>query len=64
MTNVNKEHAQGAINKTVGTVEEALGTLTGDRKLRTRGTIKKVQGDAQKRLGDVQDGVRDLRGKP
>lgn len=58
------EDAKGAINKTLGTVEEGLGMLTGDRKLRARGTIKKVQGDAQQRLGDVQDTVRDFRNNP
>ena len=59
-----EERAKGAISKTLGKVEEGLGTLTGDKKLQARGKIKQVQGAAQVGLGNVQQAVRDVQGKP
>jgi len=52
------EHTKGAISKAEGTVEEAIGKLTGDKKQQVHGKAKQVQGVAQKGLGDVQDAIR------
>jgi uncharacterized protein YjbJ (UPF0337 family) len=53
------QHTKGAISKVQGKVEEGLGKLTGDRKQQARGKVRQVQGDAQGRLGDVVDAVRE-----
>ncbi|HEX5590867.1 MAG TPA: CsbD family protein [Candidatus Limnocylindrales bacterium] len=52
-----KEHAKGAISKARGKIEEAVGELTGDRRVQARGKVRQVQGEAQEGLGDVQDAV-------
>jgi uncharacterized protein YjbJ (UPF0337 family) len=52
------EQTKGAISKVQGKLEETLGTLTGDRREEVQGKARQVKGDAQTRLGDVQDKVR------
>ena len=62
MFDMTDEHTKGAFSKAEGTVEEGLGTLTGDREQQVHGQAKQVQGAAQKGLGDVQDAVRGPKG--
>ena len=52
------EHTKGAISKVTGTVEEALGKLTGNKKQELHGTVRQVQGAGQEALGDIQDAIR------
>jgi uncharacterized protein YjbJ (UPF0337 family) len=53
------EHSKGAICRATGTIEEGLGTLTGDKEQQVHGKARQVQGDAQKALGDVQDVIQE-----
>jgi len=60
MTN---EHTKGAISKVRGTIEEAVGKVTGDRRGQARGKVRQVQGELQEGLGDIQDAARKARQK-
>jgi uncharacterized protein YjbJ (UPF0337 family) len=51
------QHVKGAANRAKGSVEEAVGRLTGNKKLEAEGKLAKVQGKTQNVLGDVDDAV-------
>lgn len=48
------QHAEGVVSTVKGSVNEAVGKLTGDRTQEAKGKVQKVQGKAQDSLGDVQ----------
>ncbi len=52
------EHAEGAINKARGSVEEGLGRATGDRKTEVTGKARQVEGATQSAVGDAQEAIR------
>jgi uncharacterized protein YjbJ (UPF0337 family) len=54
---MNKERIEGATQKGVGTVKEALGKATGDRKLQAQGVADKVVGSTKETVGKVKDAV-------
>lgn len=55
---MDKEHVKGAADKAKGTMKDAAGKMTGDKKLESEGKLDKAKGEAHKTLGDVKDAVR------
>jgi uncharacterized protein YjbJ (UPF0337 family) len=49
----------GGGQKTKGQVESAVGSLTGDSKLKNEGKKDEVVGGVKKTVGDVKDAVHD-----
>jgi uncharacterized protein YjbJ (UPF0337 family) len=49
------EHIRGNVSQAQGVVEQVVGTLIRDTKMRNLGRARHAQGSAQKGLGDVQD---------
>lgn len=49
---------KGAVQKGVGSVKEAAGKATGDRKLQAKGMADKAAGSAKEAVGKAQDTVR------
>lgn len=47
------QDTKGAVNTVKGTVNEAVGKVTGDRTQETKGKVQKVEGKVQNGLGDV-----------
>jgi uncharacterized protein YjbJ (UPF0337 family) len=58
---MDKQHVKGAADKAKGSVKEAAGKLTGDKKMQAEGKLDKAKGDARKAVGDVKDAVRDAK---
>jgi uncharacterized protein YjbJ (UPF0337 family) len=56
---MDREHVKGAADKVKGSIKDAAGKLTGDKKLQTEGKIDKAKGSAHNVAGDVKDAVRD-----
>jgi uncharacterized protein YjbJ (UPF0337 family) len=56
---MDKEHLKGTADKAKGAVKDAVGGLTGDKKMQTEGKMDKVKGEARKAVGDVKDAARD-----
>jgi uncharacterized protein YjbJ (UPF0337 family) len=54
-------HVKGAASTVKGTVNEAVGKVTGDRKLEAKGKVQKLQGRVQDGLGNVNDAFRKAR---
>ena len=56
---MDKEHVKGAADKAKGAVKDAVGGLTGDRKLQAEGKMDKAKGSVHSAIGDVKDAVKD-----
>lgn len=50
---------EGAMDKGVGSVKEAVGKATGNERLEAEGLAQKAKGDVQNKVGQVQDAVGD-----
>ena len=50
---------EGAIDKGVGAVKEAVGKATGNERLEAEGVTQKVKGDVQNKVGKAQDKIGD-----
>ena len=55
---MDREHIKGAADKVKGTIKDAAGKLTDDKKLETEGKVDKAKGSAHNVAGDVKDAVR------
>jgi uncharacterized protein YjbJ (UPF0337 family) len=55
---VDKEHIKGAADKAKGAVKDALGKMTGDKKMQVEGKFEKAKGAAHEALGDAKDTAR------
>jgi uncharacterized protein YjbJ (UPF0337 family) len=55
---MDKEHVKGAFDKVKGSVEEAAGKVTGDKKLEVEGKVDKAKGDARETIGDIKDAAK------
>ena len=54
---MNKDEIEGAAQKGVGAVNDAVGKLTGNDKLRVEGLGDKIAGAAKESVGKVKDAV-------
>ena len=52
---MDKEHVKGAGEKAVGKVKEALGHVTGNKKLETEGNVDQAKGAIHNKVGDAKD---------
>jgi uncharacterized protein YjbJ (UPF0337 family) len=55
---VDKEHVKGAADKAKGAVKDALGKITGDKKMQVEGKVDKAKGAAHEAVGDFKDAAR------
>jgi uncharacterized protein YjbJ (UPF0337 family) len=55
---VDKEHVKGVADKAKGAVKDALGKITGDKKMQVEGKVDKAKGAAHEAVGDVKDAAR------
>ena len=53
----NTDQAEGIGKKIKGTVKEAVGSVTGDKKKEAEGKADQAEGTAQKEWGDLKDKV-------
>jgi uncharacterized protein YjbJ (UPF0337 family) len=56
---MDKNRIDGATKQVKGSVKEAIGKLTGDRKAQLEGAAEKQIGKAQVKAGEAADKVRD-----
>ena len=57
---MDREHVRGVADKAKGTIKEAAGKVSGDRKLESEGKVDKAKGDIHNAAGDVKDAARKL----
>ena len=56
---MNKDQAEGMAKNLAGKVQEAAGKVTGNRELEDKGVLKSAEGDAQEKLGNARELVKD-----
>lgn len=56
---MNKDRIAGSAKQAGGAVKQAIGTVTGDAKLKAEGMADKTAGKVQNAVGGVKDAVRD-----
>lgn len=56
---VNKDQVSGVAKQIKGSVKEAAGKATGNRKTQAEGTADKVSGKVQKAYGDAKQKLKD-----
>jgi len=54
---------KGLANEAVGNVKQAAGKATGNDKLVAEGKAQELKGEAQKTVGDVKDGAKNVADK-
>ena len=58
--NMNKDQVNGRVNESEGKIKELAGKLVGNESLEEKGKIQKLLGEAQAKLGDVKQDMRDM----
>jgi uncharacterized protein YjbJ (UPF0337 family) len=56
---VNKDQVTGVAKQVKGSIKEAAGKATGDKKTQAKGTADKIAGKVQKTYGDVKEKIKD-----
>ena len=60
---MNKNRVEGAAKEVKGSIKEAIGKITGDKKTQIEGVAEKSLGKAQATAGRAEDAVRGKVGK-
>jgi uncharacterized protein YjbJ (UPF0337 family) len=60
---MDKDRIAGGVKKATGTIKEAVGKATGDRRLEYEGRADKAEGHVRSAVGKAKDAVRELAGK-
>ena len=55
---MDREHVKGAAEKAKGSIKDAAGKISGDKKLEAEGKFDKAKGSAHELVGDVKDSAR------
>jgi uncharacterized protein YjbJ (UPF0337 family) len=58
------QRTKGTINRFRGTLERAVGRLTGSRRTELHGSARQVQGQTQQAMGGIGDAVHKDRTEP
>jgi uncharacterized protein YjbJ (UPF0337 family) len=56
---VNKDQVAGVARQVKGSVKDAAGRLTGNKKTQAEGKADKIAGKVQKTYGDVKEKIKD-----
>jgi len=56
---MNKHQVKGRVTEAKGMIKEAAGKLVGNEKLQAKGKVQKVLGQAEAKIGDIKQDVKD-----
>jgi uncharacterized protein YjbJ (UPF0337 family) len=56
---MDKDRVEGAAHQAKGSVKEAVGKMTGDKKTQAEGTAEKTAGKVQNTAGGAKDAAKD-----
>ena len=57
---MHKDEAKGAAKDIKGSIKEAAGKATGNRRLEAEGAAERIEGKVQKGVGALKDATRDM----
>ena len=55
---MNKDRVEGAVRQAKGSLKEAVGKATGNRRLQSKGIVEKAGGKVQNAAGGVKDSLK------
>jgi uncharacterized protein YjbJ (UPF0337 family) len=61
---MNKDQVKGKLKESTGEVQEQVGKVTGSKEQQARGHAREMEGKVEKKIGDTQEGVKDILKKP
>ena len=61
---MNEHQVKGKIKQATGEAQEQAGKASGNRDQQARGHAREHEGKAQKKMGDVKEGVKKIVRKP
>jgi uncharacterized protein YjbJ (UPF0337 family) len=56
---MDKDRVEGAAHQVKGSVKEAVGKMTGDRKTQASGAVEKAAGKVQNAVGGAKDAAKE-----
>ncbi|MEO8507371.1 MAG: CsbD family protein [Betaproteobacteria bacterium] len=56
---MNKHQVKGRVTEVKGMIKEVAGKLVGNEKLEEKGKVQKVRGEAQAKVADIKQDVKD-----
>ncbi len=56
---MNKHQVKGRVKEVKGMIKEVAGKLVGNEKLEAKGKVQKVLGEAEAKIGDIKQDVKD-----
>ncbi|MDF4004109.1 CsbD family protein [Luteibacter sp. PPL552] len=56
---MDKNRTEGAVRQAKGSIKEAIGKLTGNKRVELEGTAEKNVGKVQRKAGEAADAVRE-----
>jgi uncharacterized protein YjbJ (UPF0337 family) len=60
---MDKDRVEGAARQAKGTIKEAAGKVTGDKKTQAEGKAEKAAGKVQNTVGGAKDAAKDMAGR-
>ena len=57
---MHKDEAKGAAKDIKGSIKEAAGKATGNKRLEAEGAAERIEGKVQKGVGALKDATRDM----
>ena len=55
---MNKDRVEGSVKQAKGSMKEAVGKATGNRRMQAKGVADKAEGKVQKAVGGVKEKVK------
>lgn len=55
-----KHTVRGKLNQATGKVQRKAGELTGNKKMKSKGTVREIKGKVQSKLGEIERKIDDM----
>lgn len=60
---MNKDQVKGAVKEAAGKLQQKTGKILGSHEQQAKGLVTKIEGQAQKKVGDAKEALKDARSK-
>jgi len=60
---MNKDQVKGAVKEAAGKLQQTTGKILGNKTQQAKGLVTKVEGQAQRKVGDAKEALKDARSK-
>ena len=60
---MNKDQVKGAVKEAAGKLQQSTGKILGNKTQQAKGLVTKVEGQAQRKVGDAKEALKDARSR-